>query len=278
MAKPTNAPIEQWLGWAFREELPRLGSGTVASGVGSTSWGGMAGLAELGTLIDRTNHFGCVVDHSAERDPHPDAVTIGNAVLALRDVRFDAPEGYDLLGDIVLADATLPSAEEKTETMARGIGRAGLGHGRMPGNVIRFAMLGVAPAWERPKVVTRRIVNGAQGRPAWFRKVERCDGDGRPTFLVEVDGYDPIRKRPHRNAYRKHALVPDLGWIVAERAEYQAYVLALAELAAGLDGRLDGGVDAPELPLWPWETSAHHEAPKLSGTGDDAHPRASMAA
>ena len=96
--------IEAWLAWAFREELPRLGSGKVADAGLVSSFQRWRNLVELGVEIDHMNRFWCEIDHSAERDPHPSALVIGKAVTGLADVYFDAPEGYDLLADIRLAE------------------------------------------------------------------------------------------------------------------------------------------------------------------------------
>ena len=73
-------------------------------------------------------------------------------------------------------------------------------------------------------------------------------------MMVEADGFDRVLRRPHPGAYRKARLVPDPARLVSDRAEYQAYVLALAALAAELDGTLASyRVDGPAHRLWPWD-------------------------
>ena len=51
--------IEAWLAWAFREELPRLGSGKVADAGLVSSFQRWRNLVELGVEIDHMNRFWC---------------------------------------------------------------------------------------------------------------------------------------------------------------------------------------------------------------------------
>lgn len=246
--------IEAWLAWAFREELPRLGSGKVADAGLVSSFQRWRNLVELGVEIDHMNRFWCEIDHSAERDPHPSALVIGKAVTGLADVYFDAPEGYDLLADIRLADGTSLSDTERADAMARGIARARLDLGRMPGAIIRHAMLGTAPDWAAEDRYVRRMVLGPKGAPRWFREIWRQEGEGRPAVRVEVEGYDRVRCRPFRGAYRKTEVAPDLAGLVADRADYQAWVLTLNKLSADIGAAIGETVERSNRPLWPWES------------------------
>ncbi|MCK5934479.1 MAG: hypothetical protein KAG89_20190 [Fulvimarina manganoxydans] len=262
--------IEAWLAWAFREELPKAGSGKVAADDFTSAWGLWDVFIELGVEIDRTNRFGCIVDHSAEQEPHPMASMVGEAVLGLADVSFEAPVGYDLLGNLTLSDGSPLTDEERADAMDRGLALARIGVGRMPGIVMRFAMLGGQPSWEADHRYVRRMVTQANGTPRWFRQVKRQAGEGRPTMSVEVEGYDRTRGRPFPGAYRKTIISPDLGSLVAERAEYQAWALALAALAADIEARSGQRIEPAPRPLWPWESCADSEA---FGTENQKHAR-----
>ena len=243
--------IEDLLLWAFRDELPKAGSGEGGDGMGS-AWDSILDFGELLTMIDRTNLWGLTIDQSHAADPHPDAVAIGQAVRALADAGFEAPDGYDVLSDVILADGSLPSADERSSAMARALAGTRLSAGRMPGTVMRFAILGGAPEWRRVGSYRRETVMRQKGA-AWFRRVERAAGEGRPAISIEVDGYDRKRGRPFPDAYRKSVITPDLAGLAADRLDYQAYVLALATLASDVSERLGRAVDGPILPLWPWE-------------------------
>lgn len=273
--------IEALLRWAYVQELPKAGSGTVrhhaGPGAGVGGWDMVSDYAELLTLIDTANQWGCVPDFSAEAEPHPDAVLVGRAVAGLADLVFEAPAGYDLLADIVLSDGSALSEAERTDAHDRGLALARINGGRWPATIARLAILGRAPDWQGDGVIARRTVAGPQGAPAWFRLIERPDAYGRGTVMVEIDGYNRVGQRPHPGAYRKTRLVPDPAGLVERRAEYQAFVLTLAALAADLDGRLAAyRVSGPERGLWPWEGGERRAAPRVifAGKPEDARRRA----
>ena len=247
--------IEALLAWAYRQELPKAQrEGGLATAVAASNWSVMAQYAETLTLIDVSNHWGCVPDFSSEDGPHPDAILVGQAVARLAGVSFEAAPGYDVLTDIALADGSRLTDGERADCHARGLAIAQINGGRMPGIVARLAILGRFPEWRALEAVARKPVCGANGKEAWFRMVERSAGEGRAPITVEADGFDRVRQRPHPGAYRKARLVPDPARLVSDRAEYQAYVLALAALAAELDGTLAAHrVDGPAHRLWPWD-------------------------
>ncbi|ORE90984.1 hypothetical protein [Aurantimonas sp. 22II-16-19i] len=251
--------IEDLLAWAYRQELPKAGwSGRQGPVMASPCF---AGLATLGTHIDASNGFGLFPDLSADAEPHPDAIAVDKVVRSFRDAWFEAPEGYDVLGDVVPVGDEPMTDDERAEAHARGLAMVPIMlQGRMPGTLIRHALLGSVPEWRRPDIVQRKTVRNAQGGAAWFRKVWRAAGEGRPEIAIEIDGFDRVRRRPHPAAYRKTVFAPDLAGLVADRIAYQAYVISLAALAGDLDGRLaEHGVDGPGLRLWPWEAEGERD-------------------
>lgn len=253
--------IETLLTWAYRQELPKAGSGTVSGVVTQSGWGKMNDFTELLTLVDSCNHYGCVPDYSAESEPHPDAVIVGRAVKAMADVSFEAGEGWDVLGEVRVDGEPLSDAE-RADCHHRGVALAlDTRPGRMPGLIVRSAMLGKAPGWGDHGEVARRPVTGPNGAARWFRRAERTAGEGREPVVIEIDGYDRRRQRPFPGAYRKTALSPDPARLVADRLDYQAYVYGLADLTARLQsgghGALaDHEVEGSSLPLFPWEASS----------------------
>jgi len=250
--------IEALLAWAYRQELPKAGGDLVVRHAGpGASRGGWDPVSEYGetlALIQMSNHWGCVPDFSSEDGPHPDAVLVGQAVSRLAGVSFDAAPGYDVLTDLVLADGSQLTETERDDCHMRGLAIAQINGGRMPATIARLAILGQFPEWRATEAVTRKPVCGANGKEAWFRMVERSAGEGRPLMMVEADGFDRVLRRPYPNAYRKARLTPDPARLVSDRAEYQVFVLALAALAADLDGTLaEHRVDGPSRRLWPWD-------------------------
>lgn len=277
--------IEALLAWAYRQELPKAGADGFGRHAGpGPSAGGWDMVSEYGetlALIQMSNHWGCVPDFSSEDGPHPDAVLVGQAVARLAEVSFEAAPGYDVLTDIVLADGSQLTEVERADCHARGLAIAQINGGRMPATVARLAILGQFPEWRIGEPVVRKPVCGANGKEAWFRMVERSAGEGRPPLTVEADGFDRVRQRPHPGAYRKARLTPDPARLVSDRAEYQVFVLALAALAADLDGTMaEHRVDGPSRRLWPWDDARHGQtsgrafAVNFSHNGDVAHRQA----
>ncbi|TFF20805.1 hypothetical protein E3C22_18125 [Jiella endophytica] len=266
--------IEMLLTWAYRQELPKAGSGTVSSLVTQSGWGKMNDFTELLTLVDSCNHYGCVPDYSAESEPHPDAVIVGRAVKAMADISFDAGEDWDVLGGVIVDGEPLSDAE-RTDCHRRGAVLAlDTRLGRMPGLIVRSAMLGRAPGWGDHGEVARRTVTGPKGKPRWFRAAPQSAGEGRAALVVEIDGFDRVKRRPFPGAYQKTVLSPDPARLVADRLDYQAYVYGLADLTARLQSGEHGALAAHEvegssLPLFPWE-AAQSAGLEFGETAQDA--------
>ncbi|MCB8835952.1 hypothetical protein [Aurantimonas sp. VKM B-3413] len=277
--------IEALLSWAYRQELPKAGSGGEAGQALGGGWDAISDFGEIWTLIDSSNAWGCVPDYSAEAEPHPDAVIVGRTVKALGDAWFEMPEaadGFDMLADVRLSGGERLTDGERADCHARGFALARVGMaGRVPGLIIRHAMLQTRPGWSAAGTVERRAVLNPQGGPAWFRTVMRSAGAGRPDLPVELDGFNRASRRPHPGAYQKTRLVPDPAGLVAERLDYQAWALGLATLAGDLAGRLAGhAVDGPYVRLWPWEGEGAHAAAvvSISEKSGEASGRAEKAA
>lgn len=269
--------IEALLAWAYRQELPKAGSGTLRGhagpGAGIGGWDMVAEYGELHALIDTSNHWGCVPDFSAEAEPHPDAVLVGQAVARLADASFEACPGYDVLADLRLEDGSALMDEERDDCHRRGMAIARINGARMPATIARLAILGTVPAWTG-WLVARKPVAGPNGRDVWVRRVARPAVEGAPAVILELDGYDRRRQRPLPGAVRKSRLTPDPVQIVVDRVEYQAWVLALASLAADLEGALaDHAVDGPDRGLWPWEGEERRQAPRVLYPQKSRDPR-----
>ncbi|BDA84983.1 hypothetical protein Sa4125_25250 [Aureimonas sp. SA4125] len=244
--------VEEALRWAYVFELPKLRQ-VMAAGPSMATSSSDASYYELLTVIDR-NRYGCVPDLSASIAPHLDAVLIGEAVLGLKDVETDEP------GDDVIEDVAGLTDLEREECNARGFVLAADRIGDCAMLMMRRAILGGAPTWADHGPVVRGFEVGARGRAVWRRTVMRSAGENRPEIAIEIDGYDHTSHRPYPGAWRRAVLTPDPALLVADRIEYQAFVLMLGLLVEDLTGQLST-IDVTEtrLPLWPWEGQ---EAPR----------------
>ncbi len=245
--------IEHLLQWAYRQELPKGQAGGRMAGIGMAGgWDAVSRFGELGTLVDVSpNAFGCVPDlwGDGEAEAHSDALAVAEAVGRLAETTCAWEEGYDVLSDV----------EGITEAERAECNRLGYDIARARGDqlaalVIRVAMVGKVPTWEGHGPVERRVELGPKGQPAWFgwSSGRKAKGD-RPCWS-RWTGSTPKRRRPHPGAFQKHYLDPHPAMLAGERLDYQAWVSALAFLAADLDGRLVAHRIAPSLRRpWPWE-------------------------
>lgn len=273
--------IEALLRWAYREELPKAAAGgdeTIVFRL-RTGWGGVEKMGELLALVqepDVCNRFGLFPD-AMEREPHPDAVAVFEAVEALGCLVYEMPEGWNPIADLGDLGADGPAAimrgvslltttkafdAEGEEVSAHalpsesGAVRKVVQMRRSPARiVIRHALLGGCPTWEseRPE---RAVVMNSMGRgPAWFRKITvTSDGAFAPArYEVEVDGFDYSRRRPYADAYQKTFLDPDPVDVVVCRAEYEIWHYCLTKLVDDLQGLSAHHVLPSRRSARPWE-------------------------
>lgn len=231
-------PIEDLLAWAYREELPKAGA-IQRSGPArhDRAWRPVEDFGELLAEVDCSlpmNRFGLAIDMGAETAPHPDAVALHEAAMALDDLVLEWPEGWNPLEDIDDGDPLYAAAVGRGMDQITRIDRDGA---RIlvvrPSDLVRRqAILGGAPDTYSDKPSRRTVTE--HGKPKWFMRVLRpqptIDG-GEIMVEVEVDGRDYRRHRPYPSAYQKHYLDPDPMPVVIARAEYEVWRSAMDLLA-----------------------------------------------
>ena len=270
--------IEELVRWAYGQELPKLDRATDGGWSlpsGSSGWDMVAEIAMLGTVVDRSGAVPSA-QFAEPEGPHPDALAVHHAVLGLAGSTLTMPEGFD-----ALRDCTGLTEAERIDVHQRGFVIASAKGDRLAALLIRRGAIGDVPTWRDHGSIARRPVLGANGRERWFRVVNASAGPGRPAQPQEVDGLDKRTQRPMRGAYRKTYLDPCPSLLVAERIEYQTWVLALDLLADALAGRMTAHrALPPSAPLWPWEGEGERVASRIllarSSTGD-AHEAKSAA-
>lgn len=253
--------IDQLLNWAFTEELPKGGGVDGLDNANSawrmifaSSWGKMADFAELMTVIDRDPSGNFAFDQG---EPHPDAVAIGRAVGDLRAERVEIPEGWNPLADWVAIDPAVERLAE--EAIYRAIAKWRARRDRQVASglvslIVRSAVLGHGPDWTAAMPEVRAVERA--GRPAWFVQRAVTDSFGK-SVLMEVDGFNPKAKRPHRDAYQKLEFDRDPCADILARLDHQIWVGALRVL----EDRLSCGLSAHRLEPWlmsmsPWTRRA----------------------
>ncbi|MCA0404875.1 MAG: hypothetical protein LCH39_01815 [Proteobacteria bacterium] len=254
--------IEKALEWAYREELPReepdwlAVAGLEASAIGMADASGpmQRFLANPSQAINAPlNRWGVVgVRLMFERGPHPDALLIGRAVETL------CSEAVTLAGPAPEPDGDTFGAEA---LWADAYARASA---RLPrclrDVIIRRALAGDMQQWEE-EAVSRVAITHENGRPRWYRLVEReaVTRDGRKTGEVEraemiVDVRREPGRRPGKDCYQKYRLEPDPIWMIEARAVYTAWRAALDLLHAELEGQTTRVILMPAQSPWePWQ-------------------------
>lgn len=245
--------IEKLLRWAFVMELTKRDLGDEGPRMAAaSSWAIVERIGELGTMVD-----GSGAGAFGDAEPHPDALAIEEAVLALDDGVVTEGDEHDLLagwGDLGEAgEAAIARAWDLVTCFDDG---RRIMRSPISSLVRRIAILGEWPEWhgDAPSLV---LATGREGRPLWYRRTRievRWDLTGVPTqwLDVEVDGFDRVRQRPHKGAYRKSALSYDVSPILARRLEYGLTHAALVALASRLDGLGGRCVLPPIAPAVPW--------------------------
>jgi len=249
--------IERALQWAFREELPKVAASPGARIRDFRPSENVGSMWDAAERVD--NMYGVTPDLYASGDPHPDALTIGDAVRWLDACPVVLPADWNPVTDLGL------DADETREAVHHGIGQATFigedGERRLKRgllNIVRMgAVLFTRPIWEA-EPVTREIVRGQNGKELWFRKVRipYTTADGGTAYNeVETNGIDPKTRKPHLDAYRKVRLEPDPAPVVAERAEYECWAHALNALMEEMPPLMTSiEVEASSIPVRPWET------------------------
>ncbi|MDP3407250.1 hypothetical protein [Bosea sp. (in: a-proteobacteria)] len=267
--------IEAFLTWAYRDELPKAEAGAQISLVGSLGGemtGGWDAVSRQGELMaetvrdGRVNSFGVLPLSIDCGPPHPDALVAHAAVSALDRWEIGLPEDWDPLADMHLSEA------DRRDAVARAmprivVGREGVARFRQrPAELVRHhAIMRSAPGWEAQAPVSK-FVTGPTGNPAWFRRVTVTEG--MTTFEREVDGFNPRTRRPWPGAYKKTYLDPDPAFAAADRAEYEIWHAALAQVAETLEtaGLAGHRVLHPARPARPWEGGGDAARPPLTAT------------
>lgn len=230
--------IEKLLEWAFREELCKVGAGGGFSLVSASAWDLVSGMAELGTLIDRSpNGYGVIPGFHALGDPHPDAVAVGDAVRGLRDIGFEIPEGWNPLSEFDDPHELIAAEVERVAGRERLKGDRLTGR-HMAALVTNAAILGRGPDWVIEEEPGFRLVMVA-GQPAWFiKRRHQTEGDGRVYEIETADGFDKRKARPKPGAYRKYELKRMMAGDILSRLEWQIWQDALSHLRDSLAGSL----------------------------------------
>lgn len=285
--------IEDAVRWAVRDELPKAPLDVVGGWIRAGAPAGAASPAlasavagSLGGSMDaRTNRFGVVPDMAAleAATPHPAALVIGEAMLALDVITpggFDEWDAFEDLGPLAedpIAGPLLAQAKRDAQAQARMVARM---TGALSALMVKRAVLGPPTGWDAGEVRALVVINPANNKPAWFRKERRpavwnAEGEVTGWAEVEVDGYSTGRGRPHADAYRKYRLDPDPLDVVMARAQWQLWRAALDVLAEDMaDGRLDGlglAVLPALMPMRPW-VEAMPEGPRVLSGGPDVEP------
>jgi hypothetical protein len=248
--------IENLLRWAFTSELPKGGGIDGLAGMNSawrmleaSSWGKIMSFAELGTLIDSGPKDGSRM-FLEQGEPHRDALLVGEAVAGLHGVEIGGFDQWDAFGDRPDLAPHLAGLSARIERRLQAMPQ--MSRARLPVTlIVSAAVTGRAPDWrwtEEPKL---RMVEVA-GRPAWFVRENRAK-PGDLAEIVEVDGYDPRRRRPKKGAYRKYEVTPDAFGLALSRADWQVWVACLNMLTEDLAGCLADWEVVPSVhTLTPW--------------------------
>lgn len=226
--------VENLLNWAFTQELGKVG---VMADMGhgfSLAWSGMAEVAALGTIVDRSpNAFGVIPSFVYEGEPHRDAIEAGEAVRRLAEHGFDIADGWNPMTDWtdeygLIADEVARIADEQR-------GRSDYLSGQhVVSLVITSAILGRGPDWRAKE--PKPVVQMNKGKPVWFVKRKAKDSLGK-AYEYEDNGFDRRRQRPLKGAYRKWRLDGSIRGDVLSRLDWQIWRSALEQIHAWLSDK-----------------------------------------
>ncbi|APO74254.1 hypothetical protein AM571_CH01419 [Rhizobium etli 8C-3] len=245
--------IEQFLTWAFTQELCKVGAGDTVSFGFSQAWNVMSEVAVLGTLIDRSpNAYGVIPDFITTTDPHPDAMLAGDAVKALAarggfEVASDwnpFPEWQDPHGLVEIEVRRVVD-----ELMAK---RDALNGRYVVNLVVTRAILDRGLDWAAQEPEYKPVLRF--GNPAWFVK-RRIRNKLNRVEEIEDDGFDRKKRRPKKGAYRKWEMKGSIRGPILARLDWQLMQDAFATLHSELSRRLHSHELMPFTPnRQPWAT------------------------
>jgi hypothetical protein len=256
--------VEEILRWAYARELPKaqelgpLGAPGLRAG-----WDAIARYGEHLALVDQTNIWGVTPDRVACDDPHPDAIAVAQAVLALDELELGLPEGWDPFADFGdLGEAGMRARASVIDRLvivdADGVRRLRSPVSRL---VFRQAILGGCPDYEAEQPEMKTLC-GENGHPKYFVRRLVTSAYSDVPFEVEADGWSYSSRRPVAGAYTKTFLDPDPVEAGVSRGEYEIWRAALDVLAQDLAGLAAHEVLPCERPLRPWE-SGELEDPRI---------------
>lgn len=226
-----NISVEALLTWAFTQELGKVGAAADVGTGFSLAWSGMAEVAALGTIVDRSpNVYGAIPSFVYEGEPHPDAIVVGQAVRDLDKHGFDIATGWNPVRGwsdeqgLIAAEVERIADEQRRRT-DRLSGR------HIVSLVVSSAVLKRGPCWQAEAPEAAMLTNN--GKPAWFVKRKAKDSLGR-SYEFEDNGFDQRRQRPVNGAYRKWRLNRSIRGDVLSRLDWQLWQSALGVLHASL--------------------------------------------
>lgn len=268
--------IEAFLTWAYRDELPKAEAGAQISLVGSLGGemtGGWDAVSRQGELMaetvrdGRVNSFGVLPLSIDCGPPHPDAYAAHAAVSRLDGWEIGLPDDWNPLADMHLSPADVADAVARA-TPRIVVSRDGAMRFRQrPAELVRHhAIMKSTPDWEAQAPVSKFVI-GANSKPAWFRRLTLTEG--LTSIVREVDGFNARSQRPHPGAYKKTYLDPDPAVAAADRAEYEIWHAALAQVCETLAGAGLSGhrVVASMRPARPWEGRGDAARAPLTAAG-----------
>lgn len=243
--------IERLLHWAYCEELPKARPDNEPLMPVRSAWASVSSYAELLTVVDE-NRYGVVPLMLDAGEPHPDALRVHEAVLALDAIEPEFSADWQPMPELKafgdLGETALRTALNALTVVDRD-GRRQLKE-PLSECVIRFAILGRWPEANLTEPLQKVAVTGPGGGPLWFRNVvtQTQDITGQPVeFAFESpDGWDASRHRPKRGAYQKFRLSPDPVPVLIGRAEASLLAAALGALEEQIRNDLEGVRLAPD--------------------------------
>lgn len=252
--------ITELLAWAFCHELCKVGAGgsQMVDLGGGSAWSMVSEFAALGTLIDKSpNVFGVIPGFIEDGEPHADALKVGHAVRALASIGFEVPDGWMPFPEFDDPHGLIAAEVERVVAEVRQKGDR-LGGRHLVTLVTGAAILGRGPDWSCDQPKFRMVA--VRGEPQWFVKRKAKDALGR-TYEYEANGFDTVKRRPRKGAYRKYELSTMLRGEILSRLDWQLWQDALSFLSEQLSHTLEQHRIAPFVPdRQPWARTKKYQA------------------